>query len=496
MNMNKKIILSIALSFAAVCGFAQQQLTLEQCLDNARKYNHDLRSAALEIEAAREQKKEAYTNYFPKIQANAMAFKVFEKLGKKNEAFSGSNTVIPDDPAQLESIKDAFAIFLGVDANIDLLAPTDVNYNSSYSTYGFDAGYLGAVTAVQPIFLGGRIINGNKLAKVGIEAAELKQVIKEKDVLQKVTECFWQLATVKYNIRTVEAAEKQISAVKTRVQDLVDAGVITANALLQVKLREQELASTRVKLENGDQLLRLLLAQQIGFTDSEIDIVLPDDVSQPQLPSFAKGASENRPELELASKGIEAEKLRVKIEKGKLLPTVGIGVAGLALGHNFSDVSGNVNGTVITPLGAKDFAKDFSMADRITKSKITGLALASISVPISDWWGGTHAVRRQKVRVAQAQEVYQDAREKLALDNKSAWLKVIEAYKQIGIAKASVEQAEENLRMHTDQYEAGTITVTDLLDAETLNRKAHDQLSSALADYQVRLADYQRKISW
>lgn len=505
----KKIILSLTLCMAVSYGFAQQKLTLDQCLESARKYNHDLRSAELEIAAAREQKKEAYTNYFPKIQANAVAFKAFEKLGKRNELFSGEktgSTTITDE--QIETATDLINMFLGTDANLSLFSGTTLDYTSSYtgsySTSGFDAGYMGTVTALQPIFFGGRIINGNKLAQVGIEAAELKHVIKEKDVLQKVTECFWQLATVKYNIGTVEAAEKQIAAVKTRVQDLVDAGVITQNALLQVKLREQELASTRLKLENGDQLLRLLLAQQIGVTDGEIDIVLPADGTQPKLPAFAEGSSENRAELELASKGIEAEKLRVKIEKGKLLPTVGIGVAGIAFGHNFNEAKGNVTGKAtgsanIAALGttkefsSPEFSKNFDFSDKITKSKVTGLALASVSVPISDWWGGTHAVRRQKIRLAQAEETYADAREKLALDNKSAWLKVIEAYKQISIAKASVEQAEENLRIHTDQYENGTITVTDLLDAETLNRKAHNQLSSALADYQVRLADYQRK---
>jgi len=68
-----------------------------------------------------------------------------------------------------------------------------------------------------------------------------------------------------------------------------------------------------------------------------------------------------------------------------------------------------------------------------------------------------------------------------------------EAYKQIAIAQSSVDEAAENLRMSTDQYNAGTETLSDLLDAETLNRQARNQLSEALATYQVRLADYRRK---
>ena len=69
----------------------------------------------------------------------------------------------------------------------------------------------------------------------------------------------------------------------------------------------------------------------------------------------------------------------------------------------------------------------------------------------------------------------------------------MEAYKQIQIAEASVEEAAENLRMNTDQYRAGAVTISDLLDAETLNRQAQNQLSQAKVTYQIRLSDYQRK---
>ena len=56
-----------------------------------------------------------------------------------------------------------------------------------------------------------------------------------------------------------------------------------------------------------------------------------------------------------------------------------------------------------------------------------------------------------------------------------------------------MEEAAENLRMSTDQYNPGPGTISDPLDAETLNRQARNQLSEAMATYQVRLADYLRK---
>ena len=57
-------------------------LSLEECLQNAATRNRTLQNAALEIQKAGEQKKEAFTKYFPEISANVMAFHAFDKMVK------------------------------------------------------------------------------------------------------------------------------------------------------------------------------------------------------------------------------------------------------------------------------------------------------------------------------------------------------------------------------------------------------------------------------
>ena len=103
-------------------------------------------------------------------------------------------------------------------------------------------------------------------------------------------------------------------------------------------------------------------------------------------------------------------------------------------------------------------------------------------------------MRKAKIRHEQSVNDCQNTIEQLAIDNETAWTNLEEAYRQIGIARTSVEEAEENLRMATDMYATGQQTVSDLLDAETLNRQARSQLSNAIATYYVRLADYRRKV--
>ena len=172
------------------------------------------------------------------------------------------------------------------------------------------------------------------------------------------------------------------------------------------------------------------------------------------------------------NKAVEAQALQVKMQRGKYLPHLGVGLAGYHTG-----------------LGG--------LSDNITKymspSINNGLVFGTLSVPISDWWGGSHAIRRQKIKLQQAKADRDNAYQMLQIDIERAWTNLQEAYKQTLIAQASCEEAAENLRMTSDQYRMSTCTLTELLDAETLNRQAQNDLAQAKANYQIALADYRRK---
>ncbi len=451
--MSKRLVTLFHILFLAYYSASAQSLTLEQCLERARQNNHELRNAAFEIDAASEQKKEAFTNYFPRISANVMAFRCFDELVKADGTY----------PKEIAAISTSFAPLVGTPFSISEL----------------NRGYAVSATLVQPLFFGGQIVYGNKLASVQRDVMTLKQQLTEKEVLQKVTECYWQLAQVRYNLNTIEAAEKQIEAVMAQVENFLKAGVTTRNSQLKVRLRQQELSSARLKLENADHVLRLLLAQQIGIepaeADKSFDIVLEDKpVEQPiEVAGGALSLSPDlREELQLMGKAVEAQKLQVKMERGKYLPHLGVGLMGYHTGLG----------------GYSENAKAY-----LPGNLNNGLVFGTLSVPLSDWWGGSHAMKRQKIKLQQAQSDHENTRQMLQIDIERAWTNLQETYKQTQIAEASCEEAAENLRMTTDQYRMSTCTLTDLLDAETLNRQAQNDLARAKANYHIALADYRRK---
>lgn len=430
--------------------------TLAECLDLARTNNRELRSAALAIDAADEGRRSVAANRLPQITANVMAFQAFDKMMKHDGTY-------PAELAALAAINPAFGQLAG----------------QPYSISEMNRAYTLALTAIEPIYTGGKVTAGVKLSQVQADVARLKAQMTEKDILQKVTENYWNIASIVYTLRTLDAAKRQIDEVEKQVALFVKTGMTTRNSLLQVHLRQQELSSNRLKADNGRQLLLLLLRQQIGATDDDaFEIAVPDEAELlcPTTGATATPAvenAENREEVQLAAKNIEAQRWQVKLQRAGMLPTLAIGLVGF---------HGGIGGI---SSGASQF---------LDKHITNGLALATLSIPISEWWGGaSHSVKQQRRALDQALNDYQDAREKITIDTHSAWLALTEAEAQIDIARASVEEADENYRMARQQYTAGTQTITDLLDAETLARKAHNDLSANIAACQIRAADYERK---
>lgn len=427
-------------------------VSLQECLQSAATQNRTLLNATLQIQMAGEQKREAFTKYFPEISANLLAFHAFDKMVKQDGYY-------PQELAALGQINPAFAALAG----------------QPYSIRELDKGYAAMATLTQPLFVGGQIVNGNRLADIGKQVAELQAELQTKDLLQKVTENYYQIVKLKLNLATIRSAQEQLYAIYREVQSYVDAGVTTRNDLLRVRLELQRLSSDSLTVGNAHHVMCLLLAQQTGMAGEKIDVqdmALADIESPLNYYISPDEAVAARQELALAQKGVEAGKLKVRMERGKHLPTVAVGltVSNVGLG------------------GLSEGAK--SMMETNTTN---GMVFGTVSVPITSWWGGSHAIRREKLALQQSQNQLQDAREQLIIDIESSWSSLMEAYKQIEIATISVAEARENMRMSMDKYRSGTEILSTLLESQTLLRESMSRLASAQATYMTKRADYLRK---
>jgi len=442
----KKIISIIVCSVC--CGLATAQTyTLEQLKDSALRNNIAIRKAHLDINAAQQQRKEAFTNYFPSVSGTGLWFNANKGMAKMN--VNPSEFITPELGASL-------AQTLPAEALAALGSPISMSMMKN--------GTIAGVTAVQPIFAGGQIINGNKLAKVGEDVSRLQLQLSENEVEKQTEQYYWQLVSLQQKMKTVEAVEVLLADIYKDVDVAVRAGVAMRNDQLLVQLRQNDVESQKVKLQNGISILRLLLAQYCGLKSDTFTVNSPENtivaVLQQQDPT---SSLPSLPEYQLLNKQVEATKLQRKMEVGKNLPTVGVGA-----GYNYHNLLDN----------------DHSF----------GMVFATVSVPISDWWGGSHAIKRKKIEQQKAVEQLEDNSQLLKIRMQKAWNNVQEAYLQFQIAQHSIEQAEENLRLNRNYYKAGTCKMSDLLEAQLLYQQACDKQTDTYAEYQNMLLEYRQAI--
>jgi len=423
---------------------AAQTYTLQQLKDSALRHNIAIRKAQHDIDAARQQRKEAFTNYFPNVSGTGLWFNADKGMAETD--MNPSELISPELGASL-------AQMLPAEALAALGAPVSMSMMKN--------GTVAGLTAVQPLFAGGQIINGNKLAKVGEDVSRLQLQLSENEVERQTEQYYWQLVSLEEKMKTVEAVEALLADIYKDVDVAVRAGVAMRNDLLQVQLRQNDTESQKVKLQNGIGIVRLLLAQYCGLSSDNFAVTVCDGFAVASIPQQQdhQQALLQTAEYKLLNKQVEATRLQRKMEIGKNLPSLGIGA-----GYNYHNL--------------------------LDKDHTFGMVFATVSVPLSGWWGGSHAIRRKKIAQQQAEEQLADNAELLKIRMQKAWNDVQEARQQLAIARRSIEQAEENLRLNRDYYRAGTSKMSDLLEAQLLYQQALDKHTDAYAGHQNKLLEY------
>ena len=442
----KRNIILMALFLTGITASAQQVLSLQQVKEQALAHNISIRTAEGAVREAREQKKEAFANYFPQVSATGMGFRTNTDMMKTS---INTASLLPSSLAT--ALPPALA---------GMIPPT-----LSFSMV--DRGLMAGVAAVQPVFAGGRIINGNKLARAGVEASEIQKQISENNVELTATQYYWQIISLKEKQRTLDAVDAMLRQLEHDATMAVKAGVGMRNDLLQVQLRQNEVESNRIKLDNGLRLARRMLAQYIG-AEGEIDV--NDTVNTASMPPFLIQEVNNddavaaTPEYKLLQKNVEVTRLQKQMEIGKNMPSIGIGAT----------------------------YSHYNMAEGMKNT--FGMVFATVTVPISQWWGGAHAIKRRQIAEDVARRQLADNRQQLAIRIQKNRDDVNDAYKQLAIARKGIEQSEENLRLNRNFYQAGTVTMNNLLDAQQKYQQCRDRYIEAYAAWQSKVVEYEQSI--
>ena len=442
----KRTILLLTFVVTVSCMHAQRMLTLEECRNLAIQNNKELQISGEKIKMADNEKKAAFTKYFPQLSANG-AYMWNQKdinlldMGALSSSLSSSLGGL----AQLPMIQHLMS-------GVNDMQHLDVQNI-----------WVGNVSLVQPVFMGGKIVNYNQITKFAKQLAESMNNLQLQDLIYKTDETYWQVISLVNKKKLADAYVDLLRKMDSDVTAMIYEGVATeADGLsVKVKLNEAEMAQTKV--ENGLALTRMLLAQICGLSLEE-DLSLADEkldnfpVETTQASADLNEAFMKRNELRSLDLATKIYKRKERIALAEMLPNV-------ALAANYFVTNPNVfNGF------KNDFAGMFNVG-------------VMVKVPLSGWWEGTYRRNSAKAETRIKTLEWQDAREKIELQVNQSVYKVNEAGKKLIASSRNMENAEENLRRANFGFEEGVIPALNLMEAQT----AWVSARSSLIDAQIEV---------
>lgn len=391
-------------------------------------------------------------------EAKTMALENNKKIKKAGQNIEAAKAAKASAYASDKPFIDANAMGVHVGEPLDLLLPE----NHASATLGVS----------QVLYAGGKINTAKKMSSSAVDLYTSQKELTDSEVLLDVETTYWQIVNVKGKIELAKKYKALLSELLKDLTNSYEAGIIYKNDVLrvQVKLNEAELDLT--KANDGLKVLKLKMAQLIGLNNSNFTITdtVPDEGASLTPEVMHAQAVENRPEIKMLEKSVEIEELQAKLLKADRKPTVALNVSGLYAHGKHIDFS--------------DASDDMT----------TYFGMVSVKVPVFDWGGRKQKVKEQEFK-AEAQKLeLEETQELLLIQIENAYLELQQAQKRVTITEKSLEQAEENLRLNEDRFEAGTVVGKDVLEAQVLWQQAYADVIDAKAMYKISEANYKKAI--
>ncbi len=450
------ILILLLLPFAASAQVVT--LTLENCKDMALQNDPSVRNAHLDVLAARAQKQEAFSEYFPKVSLNAFGFWSLSPLLEV-----GIKDIIGEN--ELSEVLGA------------LIESASQQYDFSPIYKALKTGYVASLSAVQPLYAGGRVATGNRLASLGVEAAKLQQEIALRDNEASVEADYWQVVSLEEKLNTVSILSQLLDTLHKDLSSAVQAGLAVQTDLMQLELKQSELKSGLVQLKGGIRLAKMNLLNSIGqdycFLPANADSLKPfiddivfadrlEDLLPPQeyyIPEEQLAASLN--ENQLLDLSVEAKKMEKRMALGEALPTVGVGAS-----YNYS---------------------------RTINERANGTVFAIVQIPISDWGKVSRKVQRMDYQMQKASNDRDYLSSQLLLQVRQLWLGLTVAWDKMMVAQETMDLAQKTVDQLTGRYEAGLVPMSELLQAQTILRQSTEAYIDSQIEYSSALTAYQSR---
>ena len=492
---HKTILVFCLLSFVLVSAKAQDTLftSLRQCREMALTNGASAKSQEELRLAAKYNRQAALAAMFPRVTANAsyMWNNATVHLLENSSTFkSGTVTVNPDgtstfvwsDASVVGEIEAAAKGTVFEEAVTDLANKAGQEladgYKLLYDKLSPDMSqiFLAHVGVTQPIYVGGRLVQMYKIAQAAENIATIESEAKRDDIIYAVDEAYWRVVSVSKKKNLAQQYYQLLCQLEGDVKEALTEGLVTQADLLKVTTKRGEAEVKKLQAENGLTLSNMALAQICGLPLTTGFVLDESELSETFLPADSvstEAAVANRAEIQLLEQSQKIAKSNAKLAAAGLQPNI---VA--SAGYVYSN-----------PNVDNGFSNRWNGRGFFTAGVVVNVPIAHADA-ILRYKAAKHAANAMAMKT-------EETRELLTLQTTQANQKLVEAQQKIALARLTEQNASEVLRMAQESYDAGMITSSELMQAQTAWLAAASDLVDAEAEAkttETKLRKYLRQL--
>jgi outer membrane protein TolC len=329
--------------------------------------------------------------------------------------------------------------------------------------------YNSQATVHQELFSPGRFVDYRRAVAAQALAAAKLDIVALGLVTTVIQDYYAAAAAQRRHANTLQALEEAKHFVDV-TEKLERGGEVARSDAVKARLvwqqRQRDIEDAHLMVDKTRIALSVLL-----FSNYSSNFALVDDLgSVGALPPYDRleaSAKEKSPELRAAEESVRQEQFGVKIARTGYLPS-------LTFDYFFG-----IN------------ANEFAVRDAEGNNRLGSVAEASLTIPVWNWWTTRSKIRQADVRRKQAQLDLVLTQRQFFSNLRSTYLEAKSSLAQLDSLRSTLELSAESLRLTNLRYEAGEVTVLEVVDAQSTLAQARNAYDDGLFRYRLALANLQ-----
>jgi outer membrane protein len=413
--------------FLPICGFGQQNWSLQSCISYALEHNLQVKQSELSLQSSEISLKSAKNNFLPGISASF------------SDGFSFGRSQSRD------------GVYI------------DQNTNSGNAAIGADVN----------IFQGMRRHYEVKIRKNDLDARFLDNEKIKNDLSLNIASLYLNVLIQKELLKISQEQASMTDSLVAKTKILVNNGKQAMSKLYEINAQKANDNYNIFTCEKNLQLALLDLAQMLELENTNgFDIEAPnfdENIADNDVPTVIFDNVTNiLPDVKVEKLRLESSKLAVKQANSGWYPTINLS-ANTNTGFYYYLNSGN--GTANTPF-----------FDQI-KSNWRSYVGVSVNIPIFDRLETKNNVKLNKIAIQQQEIKIESAKKTLFKDIQKAVLNAKVSKERFQATQQSVDANQEAYRYIEEQYNYGRSTIVDLQQSKNNLLKAQSEQIQAKYEF-------------